>query len=84
MIGSMSAHMICKSRFKNSEVILSTDKDTRELKGADVVQNYVNEEINECKAPSEDIVLINKDGWRFYDCNKMNIYYRIMKMLQCL
>lgn len=55
---------------KNSEVILSTDKDTRELKGSDVVQNYVNEEINECKAPSEDIVLINKDGWRFYDCNK--------------
>lgn len=43
---------------KNSEVILSTDKDTRELKGSDVIQNYVNEEINECKASSEDIVLI--------------------------
>lgn len=55
---------------KNAEVILTTDKDTRELKGSGIVQNYIKEEINSCKAPVGDIALIYKNGWRFYDCGK--------------
>lgn len=55
---------------KNGEVILTTDKDTRELKGSGIVQNYIKEEINSCKAPVGDIALIYKNGWRFYDCGK--------------
>ena len=58
---------------KDSEVILTTDKDTRELKGSNVVQNYISEDITKCKAPLEDILPVYKNGWKFYDC-KTNEY----------
>lgn len=53
---------------KDSEVIIRTDKDTRVLNGSNIVQNYISEDITQCKAPSEDIVPIYKNGWKFYDC----------------